>query len=334
MAVGIKAFRKIQLGRETVPGTAVAATTIWRGLGVPRDDRKAVLVDENIGMLSPSQRLYIPKIEVGADFDEVEATFEQLPHIFEAGLKSVGSGAADGAGSDKIYDYPFPLTTAPTIKTYTIEGGDNVLCEKLEYAFVSEFTISGKVGEALKMSATWVGRQLTPTTFTGALSLPVVEEILFSKGKLSIDNVAGTFGTTQVVGSFLEMALKVKTGLMAYFTGDGNLYFTAMKNTPVEALLDITFEVETTPVAERANWRNLVERLVQVKFEGSSVASGGTTYQKKTLIVNLAGKWDVLNEIGDSDEDDTLSGTFRAGYSATKALMGNIIVVNELSTVP
>jgi len=28
---GIKALRKVQLGRESVAGTAVAATTVWRG---------------------------------------------------------------------------------------------------------------------------------------------------------------------------------------------------------------------------------------------------------------------------------------------------------------
>ena len=37
------------------------------------------------------------------------ATFEQLPHILEAGIKSVGTGAADGAGTGKIYAYPIGL---------------------------------------------------------------------------------------------------------------------------------------------------------------------------------------------------------------------------------
>ena len=35
---GVKALRKIQIGQETTAGTAVVATTIWRGEGVLQDE--------------------------------------------------------------------------------------------------------------------------------------------------------------------------------------------------------------------------------------------------------------------------------------------------------
>jgi len=41
---GIKALRKIQLGKETVAGTIVAATDIWRGMGTLQNLAELVII--------------------------------------------------------------------------------------------------------------------------------------------------------------------------------------------------------------------------------------------------------------------------------------------------
>jgi len=157
--------------REANAGTAVASTTIWRGLGVLDDKREIKFPDENVGIIGGTDRSYVSQLAGAISFESVEATFEQLPHILEAGVKLVGTGVADGAGSGKIYAYPFPTTALNTIKTYTIEGGDNQQAEEMEYAFVDSFKLSGNPGEALMMDAQWIGRQVTNTTFTGQYNL-------------------------------------------------------------------------------------------------------------------------------------------------------------------
>ncbi len=48
---GIKALRKIQLGREANAGTAVAATAIWRGMGTIEDTREVVVAEEDVGII-------------------------------------------------------------------------------------------------------------------------------------------------------------------------------------------------------------------------------------------------------------------------------------------
>ena len=334
MAAGIKALRKIQLGREATSGTPVAATTIFRGLGTIEDQRKVVFPNEDVGLVVATDRAYTAQYLAALSMENTEATFEQLPHILEAGIKSIGTGAADGAGTDKIYDYVLPEATKNTIKSYTIEGGDDVEEEEMEYSFVSDFSLSGAPGEAIMMSANWLGRQVTPSTFTAALAIPTVEEILFSKGKLYVDLVSAAFGTTLKSSTFLGMTLNVKTGWVPKFTGDGALYFTFAKLTRPEITLEITFEHEPTGVAGKVDWRALTSRKIQCKFEGSQVGTPGTTYTYKTLIINLAGKWEKFGKLGEQDGNDILTGTFRAGYNATAADIGNIIVVNELATIP
>ncbi len=330
---GIKLLRYLQLGRETTAGTGVAATTIWRGMGTIEDQLELVHAEEDVGYISRLDRTYIPKLGAALSMESVPATFEQLPHLFEAGIKAVGTGAADSTGSGKIYDYPLPTTSKNTIKTYTIEGGDDQQEEEIEYAFVEKLSLAGKAGEALTMSADWKGRQVTVSTKTGALALPVVEEILVSKGKLYIDAVSGTQGTTQVSQSLLELGLELTTGWVPVWTVDGSLVFTFAKIAAPELVATLTFEHDTNAVAEKAAWRAQTPRLLQLKFEGSTLTTAGV-YTVKTFIANLAGKWEKFDALADQDGNDVVKGTFRARYDPTAAKFANLLVVNQLTTIP
>lgn len=100
--MGQKWAQKIQLGRETTPGTAVAATTIWRGVGGNLEDtRKIETIEEQIGIAVKSNRAYLSELGGALDMAATPATFQQVCHILEAGIKSVGTGAPDGSGSGK-----------------------------------------------------------------------------------------------------------------------------------------------------------------------------------------------------------------------------------------
>lgn len=334
---GVDGFRKMQLGAESTAGTAVAATAIWRGkAGMPDDRRVVAFPEEDISLISGDSRTYTPQYDAGIAFPETEMSFEQ-PYILEAGIKAVGTGVADGAGAGKIYTYPLPTDAASlnTLKTYTIESGDNQQAEEMEYAFVEDFKISGKPGEAVKWSANWRGRQWTTTTFTGALSLPTVETILASKGLLYIDAVGGTLGGTQVSASLLGMELNVKTGWRPVFTGDGSLYFNTIEcvRELLEVTLQLTFRHNASAVSEKANWRAETARKLRLQYNGSAITAG-TAYSTKALRIDLAGKWDKFEALGNEGGIHTSTGVFRARKDTTASLFANIIVVNTLSTIP
>ena len=329
---GVKALRKIQLGREVTPGTAVVATTLWRGLGTIKDARTIEMVDEDIGLLINTNRSYIPKYMAEISMESVPATFQQLLHLFEAGIMTA-SPVADGAGTGFIYTYNVPTTSIPTIQTYTIEGGDNQQAEEMEYSFVSEFTLEGAGGEALMMSGNWTGRQVTNTTFTGAIAIPVVEEILTSRGKIYIDTVASGFGNTQVSNLLLKMSLKVKTGLIAKFTTEGELYFSFHQSTRPEIELNLTFEHTTDAVNEKIFWRDQTPRAIRIIFEGSGLTTPGA-FDFHTLILDLPGIYKEFANLGDQDGNDIYDVTFSVGYDPTIGHGGQIVVVNQLSAVP
>ncbi len=333
---GIKALRKLQLGRESTAGTAVAATTRWRGLGTIEDAREVSFPEEDVGILVGVDRTYIAKLAAALTMDEVEATFEQLPHILEAGVKTV-SPTTD-TGSAYIYTYDFPTTAQNTIKTYTIEGGDNQQAEEMEYSFVKSFSLTGQAGEALMMSADWIGRQVTNTSFTASTDAPIptVDEILFSKGTLFVGDDTDTFGTTDQLlsNTLLAAELQVETGLMEVYAADGQLYFSTHKQAMPEITLNLTFEHDSNSVTEKTNWRNETARIIRLRFDGPALSSTGTLYDTKRLLIDLCGKWESFEKIDEQDGNDIIVANFRARYNATQAKLGTITVVNELSALP
>lgn len=332
---GSRDLRKIQLGGETTAGTPVAATTIWRGMGTIKDDREIIFPEEDVGILGGTTRSALISQQGQLSMDSVGATFEQLPYLFDAGVKTV-SGVVDNGGSNYIYTYVAPTTAQNTIKTYTLEGGDDQQAEEFDYCFVQRISMTGTGQGQLMMAADWIGREVTETTYTTALSVPAVEDIIFNSGKLYIDESGGTIGNTQVSGLLRTATLNWVTGLIPYWTVDGSLDFTNHKfaGRTEEIVLNMTYEHIAAAVTEKAKYRNKSVRLIRLMFEGSDFETAGTIYSKHTLIIDLAGIIEDWEALGEVDGNDVVGLTFRARYSATDSLKAEVIIANELSALP
>ena len=329
---GVKALRKIQLGLETTSGTPVLASATWRGLGTLEDTTVVTFPEEDVGILSGTDRAYIASEGGSLEMEDVEATFEQLPYIFEAGVKAVNTGVTDTAGSGKVYTYPLPTTAANAINTYTIEAGDNMGAERVPFGYVSEFALSGTGGEAVKVSATWLGQSVTPNAFNSTAAIPdPVEEILFSKGVLFIDTT--TIGTTTKSNTLMGMTLTVPTGWSPIMAADGEIHFTGIKNVGPEPTLSLTFEHDASSIAEKAAWKAKTRRLIRLNFTGSTLTTAGT-FTKKTLRIDGGGRWEKFDKIAEQDGNDVVTGTFRFRPTAAGADMLTLTVVNQVAVLP
>lgn len=335
--MGTKAFSRLNLGDESTPGTAVAATAQWRGVGGMIEDQRELIFPEELNAIAvPTDRSYVPALLAGVSMADTPLTFEQLGYILNAGMKNV-TPVQDGAGTDYISTYNVGTTSVNNILTYTIETGDDEQAEEMEYAFVTDFTIKGNAREALMMGATWVGRQVSDVTFSSP-ALAVVEDAMAGKGSIYIDNIGGTHGTTQLSNNILSMELAVTTGWRPKFFIDGNALYFGIHYFDIDsyaAQLTVTFEHDSTATAEKLNWRNEVARLIRLEFEGSAVATGGTTYSNKTLQMNLVGKYSKFNAMDSQDGNNILQATFDCRYNLSEALTPlEIVLVNELSALP
>ena len=328
---GVIPLSKIQYGRETVVGTEAEATNILRVEGAFLEDiHEFARVPENVGLLVDTDRTIDPAVAAALTIPENNASFEQLIHILEMGMKTI-SGVKDGAGSGYIYTYDMPTTAQLTPKTYTFEGGDDQQAMVMVGAFADEFTISGKVREPWKFSAGLIGQKAENTTFTAGISIPDISEMLFQNSKLYINDAASGFGATLIANTLLGFSLKVKTGYVARFTAGGTLYYSYLKQTKPEFTLDLTVEHNATAQAEITKGRAMTARLVRILCEGPALALAGTSYSKKSCIIDLAGKYVGIPKIEDEDNSSVMTFTLKGGYNSTISTMGKLVVVNEIT---
>ncbi len=334
---GKEALRRAQIGLEATPGTAVAATAVWRGRITLQSDEKIVLPEEDAGVFGGYDRSYIPFLGATAEFDDTPATFEQLPYLLNAGIAKA-TPARDGTGTGYIYTYTLAEDEEPEIATYTIEGGDNQQPEEMEYSFVNELTLKGASKEAVMMGAKWTGRRLTACSYTASLDVPAVSEILFGQGKLYIDDIDDAPGTTLVSGTLLGFELNLKTGLQPLYSADGAVYFATHSLVSPEPTLELTLLHNAAGRAEVEAMQAQTPRLVRLKFEGPSLATAGTAYSKKTLIIDCTGKYESKPALAAQDGNDivTLKLLIKRNTGATVfgAKRLQMVVVNELSALP
>jgi len=322
------------MSRETTQGTPTSDYYVWRGIGMLEDARESVFPEEDIGLFGGGDRNYFPKLAANLEMDEIEATYEQLPMILDAAIHTATPTTDTGSAYVRTYTWPIESSDAKSstdLTTYSFKTGDNNEVEKFSFGYVKEFVLSGNAGEAWKIQPTWDGREVASDSdgFEDA-TLQTVEDMLFSKTKLYIDETSDTIGTTLVSDTLINATLTVTTGWQGVMTASGRLDFSFLKQVMPEIKLDLTFEHNATATAEKAKWRAKTARLLRLLCEGDAVATSGT-YTYKTMIINLAGKWDTFEKIDEIDGNDVVTGHFISRYNSTSGIFGSMVVVNETS---
>lgn len=325
MAYGSWPLNKIQFGRETVQGTAVAATKVFRGnFAMLEDQTDKKVITEQIGQLVTPERRYVSKIGARLAIPSTSLTFEQLPDFLEGAVKTV---TPTGVGP-YVRVYPIPVDgSVNTIKTYTIEAGNTQVptdTQEMSYSYVDELELSGKAGEPWMINATWIGRQLTPATFTAALAAPTVTDALFTNTKLYIDDSGGTIGTTQKLGTLIGARIRLRSGILQVPGGDGVQYFRAIKPGRPEVDFSITIEVESSSLiaTERAKWVTDSTRLVRLLIDHGT---------NNKIQFDLAGVYDKIGNYENNEGNTVVTLDGHAIVDTTSSLFFSASVTNNVA---
>lgn len=334
MPSGIKQLRQIQLGKEATAGTATTATTRWRGLGAFEDNREVTFPEEYIGIIGGGDRSYIAKSSGSFKMDDTDATFEQVPHLLIASIANTTAGVVQGTSSGYLYTYTIPTTTAPTIQTYTIRAGDDLQAEIMKYSFVKSFSLKGQAGEALMMSAEWVGRTISTGAYSTSVSVPDVETILSNKATLLIDPVSGTYGAGTLVtdpNTMIACEINFEDTIMPKWVmrphGDDSASFAFHYAGNRKISGSVTFEHNTDATTEKEAFRNQTPRLLRFHFYGSGLTTAGALYTTKVLIVDLPIKYESFDSLDDIDGNSIIKANWVSRYNATVGNAGKVLVV-------
>ncbi len=244
--MGERTFNIAQIGKESIKGTAVAATARLLGdVKVPKD-QVPVYPGFNLGIRAKDVESHsYQQLVDGLVLDFPTAYFQLLPWLASMTLKgNITPGAHSGGTGFFDWDHTPALTSASNAQdSFTVEMGDNVQAYEANYLLGKKLTISGAMGnnEPVKASVETFGQKLVPSTFTSAIAIPSIETMIANLTKLYINSSWATKGTTQVTGLLIDYSLEILTGLVPRHHGNG-LSFDSHKEGPIDAMLKLTLE--------------------------------------------------------------------------------------------
>jgi hypothetical protein len=304
--MGERAFTKVQYGKEVTRGTAVVATKIWPGtISVPVD-RQPVFPEIATGRRARAQAGVINQLLVdGYTLTAENCPYQALPFIFSMGLKGgVTASETTPSQADYLWDFTPSLTAANAPNGFTVEYGDETQAYEMEYSLARSIKIAGKMGDnaGVSVEAECFARQITATTFTGALTLPALEFMVANLTKVWIDSTWATLGTTQKTGLLQDFSIEILTGLHPKFLGEAHKYFDVHGEGFIDAMATFTLEGAAAADAIFDDFQAGTKRAIRLQTIGSTIGTG-TTY---ALTINMFGQWESVVPISSEKNGNNL----------------------------
>lgn len=330
--MGSTALKVLQIGKESTFGTSVAATAKFMGL-TDLSATPLVTVKQSRymqGDFAPAHTSRVTDKRASAT-TQGDFTYEDMPMILTAAVKGGVTGV--GATADKTWTFPFPLTSSASVDLRTLEFYDGSQEYEIASAFVESFTISGSAANdgLVTFSANWLGRELTKSTLTGALTNRSVETLAVGSMALKIDDFGATVGTTSLTATLIDFNFTYNTGVHFKKFSDGDVRPSAIGYGVPSATLTYTAEFNANAIAELDKYIAGTGRLIELSGTGSVLGSSN-----RSLKIQLAGDITATGPLwGDRDGNTTGNFTVTTRYdTATFANFAKIIIVNGNATNP
>lgn len=334
--MGSRFFSKVQYGKEATRGTAVAATKIWSSkVPAVNSDRKPVIPNEDVGIRTEGVRSVIHQYLYSNTLSSEHGYYQQLPALFGCGLKGgVTASEQTASQTDYLWTFTPSLTAANSPDSLTIELGDDVQAFETEYAMFERIRVSGTVAQGMDVSpvsieADFFGRQLTPTTFTGALSLTTATPINAKLARFYLDTTWAGVGATEKTNILRAFDVEIITGVHPKFTGSGDKYFNTHGEGLITVTAQFTFEGDSQADAIFDAQQAGTFQVVRLALNGPTIGSGTA----HSLKLDIGGVWESVSPLGGEDRADNLhTATLIGHYDATGAKLLQVLLTTNTNS--
>lgn len=295
------AFRRIQVGLETVRGTGVAAdkkligtltmtpNVTWHR---PVDERNSLAEFRRNVAVAQGTRLRF----------EGDATYDQLIDFLSMAVRGAISPATVEI-TGRIWTFT-PQTTAKNVQdSYTFEYGDDVQAWDSAFVICDNLELSIALDEVVSLRADLFGKFAAKTSFTGAISDSSVTEIVANNMKVFIDSSWANLGNTEVATLVAGATVRLPTGIAPAKYADGSLDFSAVREARTHLEIDLDLINSTEAITEYDAYVAGTTRAIRLEVTGP-IAVGATNYK---LTIDCIGTYVSEPELfGDRDGENTL----------------------------
>jgi hypothetical protein len=280
--MGERSLSKYQWGIETTRGTAVAATRVAGAEVKPVPaDRVWEFVRLANGRRAGAQAKRNDQYLVKDTLTFPQAYFQLWPMIGQCSLDGTITPAEQTPSqADYLWDIVPSMTAANDPDTFTLELGDDVQAYEIEYCMIDRIKYSfaiGSGGEAVPVALEvgYFGRQVTPTTFTGALALPTGLELMNGKlARLYLDTTWAGIGGTEQTSLLRGAEVEIMIGNHPKPLGSANKYFTTHGEGDIDVLVTLDLEGNASADAIFDLYQAGTERALRLDINGGQIAAG------------------------------------------------------------
>lgn len=342
MAQGFTRFRKIQVGKQSVLGTAVAATRVlpYRGLMIYNPNRTNPDVDA--GSLDPILAPYPLAPTVTMDGATGPLDFDNVSVRASAGLK--GGVSPTGPTGGTAYTWTFQVTslTADTFDYYSVQTGDDT--SDAQNAGTNAYgavinQLQEEMDESLApwiVTDDWIAANAVYGNRTGALNIAANPAWVFGADTaFYLDSNQAAIGITPITSAVRGATLTINNNLDQKRYADGSNVRFALQGYgrgPREITLVLTVEKTTQTIAEVATLDDtpVPDRFIKIATSSTEFAGTAIPYSINTFLPMR------LFEVADGEIENNATWvlTYRGFYHSTLGYALKRIIVNKLSALP
>ncbi|MCP4099148.1 MAG: hypothetical protein GY748_23240 [Planctomycetaceae bacterium] len=303
--MAVTQLRAVQVGKEVVWGTPVAATAKLMAVTDASFQLNQTLDQPSfLGTLAPGQEVALVTSDWSGNVT-VAATYEDLPYFFD-GLLGIATPSGSGPYT---YDYAGPTTAVPTApRMFTVEYGAIGAEYNLAGGLITGLNINIEQGQAWRVSADFAGKVMTPSALT-ALSERDTTLINTVDTALTIDPYAGTVGSTVITATLIGATVGLSSerhhkrfvgGITPDAWGEGQfsstLTLTCEFNATSKAYVDAMLTAASSKIVqlEATSGTNVATIDFTGYYDG-----GVTLFDDRdgniTVTFNLVGQYDLTN---------------------------------------
>lgn len=256
----------LQIGKETVAGTPVAATrklyTREPALTIERDPRVhrfATTTRDNVRAYTNGPVMAGGSLSMPMSGDE----------ILEMLLIGVQGGVTPTTPPGETLGRLWPFKPAGLLDSATLEWADAARTWIGAGMRGNSITITGAANEANDLSVELFGTDVVPGSLTGALSERVPTFFEGWQARLYIDAFNGTPGGTVIPGVLRNWTVTLNNNLGRVYTADNTLAANRITSGELDFTAQFTFDAfPSRALTEFNNWAAGTQRLVRLEFLG------------------------------------------------------------------
>lgn len=324
MAERASIFQIVQVGAESTPGTAVAAT---KRLGAMQ---LAMGAKVDISKYRPSGNKWNTIAALNREWTEGKlsgpVTYSEIVYALAGVLEKVSPTGSTA----KTWTFAPNATTADVRQSFTIEQGSSVRAHRIAYGLITALGLKFK-SVGVELDGTVLGQALEDNhalTSAGVTDIPLVPVLPTQVQIYLADTAAGL----DAAGA-LERAISAEWSIgdrfgAAYFL-DGTASWATDVETEPSLSTKLLMEADAAGMALLATMRAGATKFLRILAEGAEIESG-TNY---TLQIDTACKITDVSEFSDEDGIFAIEWTMDGFYDATWGRVTEVTVINQVAAL-